>query len=129
MIHRALYGSLERFLGVVLEQHGAALPAWLAPEQIAVLPVGEAQVARAHELAAQLPLRVRVDVGDTLARRVAVANHDGVPYCVVIGDRELADGTLAVRGRDGRFALPAPVAIAELVRRCSVTGHEPGGTA
>ncbi|HVV88507.1 MAG TPA: threonine--tRNA ligase, partial [Kofleriaceae bacterium] len=66
MLHRALYGSIERFLGVLLEHHGATLPAWLAPEQVAVLPVGAEQDGCAREAAARLAaagLRVRVDDG------------------------------------------------------------------
>ncbi len=124
MLHRALFGSLERFLGVMLEHHGAALPAWLAPEQVAIVPVTDAHLARAVELRDALAgLRVRLDAGtDTLARRIAIANHDGVPLVVVIGDREVAGGTLAVRARDARWSAPAADAIAEVVRRCAVPG-------
>jgi len=123
MLHRALFGSIERFLGVLLEHHGAALPAWLAPDQVAVVPVSASHHARAAEVCAQLAqagLRGRLDAGgETLSRRVAVAHHDGVPFVVVIGDRELADGSLAVRARDGRWSRPAAAAIGELVRQCA----------
>jgi threonyl-tRNA synthetase len=123
MLHRALFGSIERFLGVLLEHHGAALPAWLAPDQVAVVPVSASHHARAAEVCAQLVqagLRGRLDAGgETLSRRVAVAHHDGVPFVVVIGDRELADGSLAVRARDGRWSRPAAAAIGELARRCA----------
>jgi len=102
MLHRALYGSIERFMGVLLEQHGAQLPAWLAPDQIAILPVAPRHEERASALCGELGLRARVDRSDaTLARRIAMAHHDGVPFVVVIGDRELADDTLAVRPRSG----------------------------
>ncbi|HWU91400.1 MAG TPA: threonine--tRNA ligase, partial [Kofleriaceae bacterium] len=92
ILHRALFGSLERFLGILLERHGAELPAWLAPEQIAVIPVGAAHGERAAAVCRELEaagLRARVD-GDpaTLAKRVLRAHHDGVPFVVVIGDRE-----------------------------------------
>ena len=126
MIHRALFGSIERFLGVLLEHHGAALPAWLAPEQVAVVPVAPAHHARAAEVCAELAragLRARLDgADDTLARRVALAHEDGVPFVVAIGDREVAAGTLAVRARDGRWTAPAADAIAELSRRCCPEG-------
>jgi len=114
MLHRALFGSIERFLGILLEQHGAALPAWLAPDQIAIVPVGEPHHARAEELRAQLSgLRVRVDRdGETVARRIAIAHRDGVPFVIVIGDRELAAGTLSVRARDRQWTAPAAEAIA-----------------
>jgi threonyl-tRNA synthetase len=123
MLHRALYGSLERFCGMLLEHHGAALPAWLAPDQISVVPVSAHHRARAAEVAARLAcagLRSRLDADDaTLARRIAIAHHDGVPFAAVVGDRELADGTLSIRGRDGRWTAPEPEATAELVRRCA----------
>ena len=123
MLHRALYGSIERFLGIVLEHHGAALPAWLAPDQVAVVPVSPAHrdaAAAAHARLVRAGLRSRLDAdGETLARRIAMAHHDGVPFAVVVGDRECAGGTLAVRGRDGRWSLPVDDAVAELVRCCA----------
>jgi threonyl-tRNA synthetase len=131
MLHRALYGSLERFLGLLLEQHGAALPPWLAPEQVAVVPVDAErpqQLARATAVVAQLRaagLRARLDdQRETLARRVAIAHHDGVPFVAVLGDREVEAGTLAIRGREEQWASAAASAVAELVRRC-----EAGATA
>ena len=110
MLHRALYGSIERFIGVLLEHHGAQLPPWLAPEQIAVLPVAPRHDARAAVVRDELaPLRARLDASDsTLARRIARAHHDGVPFVAVIGDRELADGTLSVRAGSGnQWTAPA----------------------
>jgi threonyl-tRNA synthetase len=124
MLHRALFGSLERFLGILLEHHGAALPAWLAPEQVAIVPVTDVQLARAEEVRTRLAaagVRVRLDAGTaSLSRRVAIANHDGVPFVVVIGEREVASSTLAVRARDARWSADAVEAIAVLVRRCAV---------
>ncbi len=122
MLHRALYGSLERFVGMLLEHHGAALPAWLAPDQIAVAPVAAAQRDVAAQLHARLSaadLRSRLyDDDATLSRRIAQAHHDGVPFVVVLGERERADGTLAIRSRDGRWTQPMDAAIAELAARC-----------
>ena len=123
MLHRALFGSIERFLGVLLEHHGAALPAWLAPEQVVVVPVTSSHHARAAEICTQLAcagLRSRLDgEGGTLARRIAVAHHDGVPFVVVIGDREVAGETLSVRARDGQWTMPVSEALADLARRCA----------
>ncbi len=123
MLHRALFGSIERFLGVLLEHHGAALPAWLAPEQVAVMPIAAAHQARAAELHARLAgagLRSRLDDDDrTLARRIAQAHHDGVPFVAVVGQREVDDGTVAIRSRDDRWTAPVDEAIAELVRRAA----------
>ncbi len=122
MLHRALYGSLERFLGILLEQHGAALPAWIAPEQVAILPIGEVHAGRAAEVHAVLGsrgLRSRIDREGTLARRVAIAQHDGVPFVVVIGDREHRDGTLAIRDRERQWTAPLSEAIDVLAQRCA----------
>jgi len=123
MLHRALFGSIERFLGVLLEHHGAALPAWLAPDQVSVIPVTERHRQRAADVCALLAragLRGRLDAGEgTLSRRIAVAHHDGVPFAVVIGDREVAGETLSIRARDGQWTAPVSDAIADLARRCS----------
>lgn len=123
MLHRALYGSLERFLGILLEHHGAALPAWLAPLQLAVLPVSEAQasVARAFaEGAVDAGLRVEIREADSLARRIAVAHEDAAAFIAVVGAREAASDTIALRTRDGQHVLPAKAALEELLRRCEV---------
>ncbi len=122
MLHRALFGSIERFLGVLLEHHGAALPAWLAPEQIAIVAVTAAHESRAREVAVAMRgarLRARLEPFEgTLSRRIRDVHHAGLPFAVVIGDREVADGSLAVRARDAQWSAPAGEAIAELSRRC-----------
>jgi threonyl-tRNA synthetase len=123
MLHRALYGSLERFLALVLERHGAALPAWLAPVQVALLPLGGEQRAAAAAWAERLRargLRVLIDGDDSLARRIARAHAQGIPLPAVIGPREAAAGSLALRGEGGRSTeLAGEAAIAELGRRCA----------
>jgi threonyl-tRNA synthetase len=122
MLHRALYGSIERFVGLLLEHHGAALPAWLAPEQIAILPISADHATYAEAVHAQLAmhnLRSRIDREGTVSRRVAVAQHDGVPFVVVVGDREVRDGTLAVRARDGQSTASLAEGVANLVVRCT----------
>jgi threonyl-tRNA synthetase len=123
MLHRALFGSIERFLGILLEHHAGQLPAWLAPEQVVVLPVAAVQRAAAGELHARLVhagLRARLGGDDgTLARRVAEVHHASIPYIVVIGGREAADGTAAVRGPGGPWSAPVDAAIAQLVARCA----------
>ena len=123
ILHRALFGSLERFLGILLEHHGAELPPWLAPEQVAVVPVGAAHAAHAAAACRALAaagLRARVDADPaTLSRRVLRAHHDGVPFVVVVGDREAQAGTLAARARSATWSGPAAEIIGELARRCA----------
>jgi threonyl-tRNA synthetase len=104
VIHRALLGSLERFIGILIEHFGGAFPVWLAPEQVRILPVGEAHAAAARELADELrerALRVHVDERpETLGKRIRDAELEKVPYVVVWGERESRDA-LAVRRRGG----------------------------
>jgi len=103
MLHRALYGSVERFLGILLEHHGAALPAWLAPEQLAVLPVESAHAEAAAEVvdaARRAGLRAELDASEgSLSRRIALAHDRSVPFVAVLGAREIASGTIALRER------------------------------
>ncbi|UJR81286.1 threonine--tRNA ligase [Sandaracinus amylolyticus] len=109
MLHRALYGSLERFLGILLEQHGASLPAWLAPEQIVVVPVSGAQHEIARALVRKLErdgARVSIDAREeSLARRIAEAHERGVPHVAIVGAREVERGEVALRSRDGQRVL------------------------
>jgi threonyl-tRNA synthetase len=104
MIHRALLGSFERFVGILLEHTAGDLPLWLAPVQVRILPVGEQHRAAAEELRARLAeagLRVEVDERDeTVGRRIRDAELEKIPRVVVYGDRESPDA-LAVRERGG----------------------------
>jgi threonyl-tRNA synthetase len=102
VIHRALLGSLERFIGILTEHHGGAFPFWLAPVQIRIVPVGEDHRDAARELAASLtPYRVEVDASDeTVGKRIRNAEVDKIPFTIVYGDRE-SDESLAVRERGG----------------------------
>jgi threonyl-tRNA synthetase len=104
MIHRALFGSLERFIGIYLEHTGGDLPVFLAPEQVRVLPVSEAHAAAATTLAEEVRgrgFRVHVDAREeTLARRIREAELQKVPYVIVWGERE-SRASLAVRRRGG----------------------------
>lgn len=115
MIHRALFGSFERFIAILVE-HG--LPAWLAPEQVAILPIGPAHVSHAHALADRLGLRCRVDVHGTLSKRILNAHQDGVPFITIVGDREIAEDTLSVREGEAQWSGPAGSAITQLRDRC-----------
>ncbi|SEL75174.1 threonyl-tRNA synthetase [Stigmatella aurantiaca] len=123
MLHRAIFGSVERFLGILLEHHQGALPAWLAPEQVRVLPVSGDSQAYAAEVQAQLSaagLRVQADVrSETLSRRILEAHHDGVPYVALVGGRERASRSLQLRERSGaQRNIPLASAAAELASAC-----------
>jgi threonyl-tRNA synthetase len=102
VIHRALLGSLERFIGILTEHYGGAFPLWLAPVQIRILPVGESHRDAAHALAQRLgDFRVEVDERDeTVGKRIRDAEVEKIPYVIVYGDRE-SEASLAVRERGG----------------------------
>jgi threonyl-tRNA synthetase len=104
VIHRALLGSLERFIGILVEHYGGEFPFWLAPVQVLVLPVGESHRADARSLAAKLRdhgFRAEVDErDDTVGKRIRDAELEKIPYTIVYGDRESED-SLAIRERHG----------------------------
>jgi threonyl-tRNA synthetase len=105
MVHRALFGSIERFFGILVEHYSGAFPAWLAPEQVRVLPLSEDQTAYASELVAQLrqqDIRATVDrKAGKIGAKIRTAQMDKVPYMLVLGAKEIESGTLAVRDRSG----------------------------
>jgi threonyl-tRNA synthetase len=102
VIHRALLGSLERFIGILIEHYAGAFPVWLAPVQVRFIPVGEDHREAVHALAERLgDVRLEVDERDeTVGRRIRDAELEKVPYVVVYGDKE-SDEALAVRKRGG----------------------------
>lgn len=105
MIHHAVFGSMGRFVGVLLEQHGGALPFWLAPEQVAVAPVSDRQGDYARHVWDVLDgagLRVVMQDGnETLPRRIVASHEAGIPVMAIVGGREAADNTVTLRRRDG----------------------------
>jgi threonyl-tRNA synthetase len=105
VIHRALLGSLERFIGILIEHYGGAFPFWLAPVQVRVIPVGEGHRELAHEVRGWLEsYRVEVDERDeTVGKRIRDAEVEKIPYVIVVGDRE-SEESLAVRRRGGEQA-------------------------
>ena len=101
MIHRALLGSLERFIGILTEHYAGAFPFWISPVQVRIVPVGESHREAAHALAARLPYRVEVDESDeTVGKKIRNAELEKVPFTVVYGDKE-SDESLAVREHGG----------------------------
>ena len=125
MVHRSIVGSMERAVAHLIERHGGAFPDWLAPEQLVVLPVTDAQAAAAASVcghATGLGLRARVAGPDsgTLNRRIRSSRL--VPYQAVIGEREAAAGQVAIRLRDGRRLPPlsADAALAGIAAHVAV---------
>jgi len=115
MIHRALFGSLERFFGVLIEHFGGAFPVWIAPEQAAVIPVSEVFNDYAKKAAEQLKaltsdtcnLRVTAELGDErMNAKIRNCQNRKIPYMLVAGQREMDEGAVSIRLRDGR-QLPA----------------------
>ncbi|WP_435182822.1 threonine--tRNA ligase [Halobellus sp. EA9] len=104
MIHRALYGSYERFFMVLIEHFDGKFPLWLAPEQVRILPISDDQLGYAHRVKNEIG-DFRVEVEDrswTLGRKIREAQEDRVPYMVIVGDDEQEAGTISVRDRKER---------------------------
>ncbi len=101
MIHRALYGSYERFFMMLIEHYEGRFPLWLAPEQVRVLPISDDNLGYAHRVANEFDdFRVEVDDRDsTLERKIRAAHDDRVPYQIIVGDNEEEAGNISVRDR------------------------------
>jgi len=114
MIHRAPFGSLERFTGLLIEHFEGKFPVWLAPEQVRVIPISEKTLEAAEDAAAQLAqagIRVAVDrSNDKIGAKIRLARLDRVPYMLVLGAREVEDGTVSIRHRDNEDLTTKPLA-------------------
>jgi threonyl-tRNA synthetase len=108
LLHHAVLGSMERFIGMLLEHHKGDLPLWLAPDQVVVASIGEAQAGYADQAAAELERAGLRAVADTrperLARKIVDARRNGIPVLAAVGAKEAASGSVALRWRDGRQA-------------------------
>ncbi len=105
VLHRAVTGSTERFMGVVIEHFAGAFPVWLAPVQAVIIPIADRHLSFAGEVAEQLKaagLRVEVDErGERMNAKIRDAQKQKVPYMLVVGDKEMAQGEVALRLRSG----------------------------
>jgi threonyl-tRNA synthetase len=121
VIHRALFGSVERFFAILLEHYAGAFPAWLAPVQVVGIPITDAHVPYLQEVAARLRergIRVEVDVSDDrMQKKIRTAQRAKVPYMLLAGDADVAAGAVSFRYRDGsqRNGVPVDEAVAEIV--------------
>ncbi|GGS98099.1 threonine--tRNA ligase [Streptomyces griseoviridis] len=122
MIHRALFGSIERFFGVLLEHYAGAFPAWLAPVQALGIPIGDAHVSYLQEFAERARaagLRVEVDSSsDRMQKKIRNAQKQKVPFMVIAGDEDMANGAVSFRYRDGsqENGIPVDEAIAKIAK-------------
>jgi len=122
MIHRAVLGTIERFMGIFIEHCGGAFPLWLAPVQVKVLTLTERQEGVGREVAGRIALAgMRVELDDRnekLGYKIRAAQLEKIPYMLVIGDKEAENGTVAPRTRSGE-TLP-PVAVDAFIERLRV---------
>jgi len=121
MIHRALFGSIERFFAVLLEHYAGAFPAWLAPVQATAIPITDAHVPYLRDVAAKLRvqgIRVEVDASDDrMQKKIRNAQKAKVPFMLLAGDEDVAKGAVSFRYRDGsqKNGVPVDEAVAEIV--------------
>ncbi|MFG2297604.1 threonine--tRNA ligase [Streptomyces sp. NPDC048603] len=122
MIHRALFGSIERFFAVLLEHYAGAMPPWLAPVQAVGIPIGDAHVEYLQEFAAEAKkkgLRVEVDASsDRMQKKIRNQQKQKVPFMIIVGDEDMAAGTVSFRYRDGsqENGIAKDEALAKLVK-------------
>jgi threonyl-tRNA synthetase len=120
MIHRALFGSIERFLGILVEHYAGAFPAWLAPVQVIAVPVSEAQVGYLNDVAATLRAAgVRVEVDDSddrMQKKIRNAQRQKVPFMLIAGGTDADNGAVSFRYRDGeqRNGIAVEQAVSEI---------------
>ncbi len=114
MLHRAIVGSLERFIGILIEQHAGALPAWLAPKQVVVMSITDGQADYAREVAKTLQkqgVRASVDLrNEKINYKIREHSLQKVPFLLVVGDKEKANGAVAVRARGNQDLGVMPLA-------------------
>jgi len=121
MIHRALFGSIERFVAVLTEHYGGAFPPWLAPVQVTAIPIAERHNDYLADVARQLRARgLRVELDDSddrMQKKIRNAQLQKVPFMVIAGDNDVEAGAVSFRYRDGRQdnGVPIDEAIARVV--------------
>ncbi len=121
MIHRALFGSIERFFGVLLEHYAGAFPPWLSPVQVVGIPVSDAHVEHLEKVAAKLrEHRIRIEVDssdDRMQKKIRTAQKQKVPYMLIAGDDDVSKDAISFRYRDGtqKNGISIDDAVAEIV--------------
>jgi threonyl-tRNA synthetase len=122
MIHRALFGAIERFLGVLTEHYAGAFPPWLAPVQVVCIPITDAHVSYLEVVAAELRMRgIRVEVDssdDRMQKKIRNAQKQKIPYMLLAGDEDVSKDAVSFRYRNGeqKNGVAIPAAIREIVQ-------------
>jgi threonyl-tRNA synthetase len=123
LLHRALFGSLERFMAILLEHYKGALPPWLSPTQVRILPVATEHLPAARAFAASLEaygVRAEFDSRDeSLSRRIALAHAAAIPLIAILGARELDERSVTVRTRSGQEKWDIQGAVDEIRALCA----------
>jgi len=119
MVHRAIFGSLERFMGILIEHFGGAFPLWLSPVQVQIIPIADRHIDYAENILNQLQsesIRVTIDSrSERMNSKIREAQINKIPYMLIMGDREIESGTVGVRLRSGEDL--GPVLIPQLIDR------------
>lgn len=106
MLHRALLGSLERFMGVLIEHTAGTFPVWLSPLQVVIIPISENHATYAQEIAQELQEnQIRAEINDrneTMQQKIRLAQNQKIPYMIILGDREVKDHQISLRCRSGK---------------------------
>jgi threonyl-tRNA synthetase len=113
MIHRAMLGSLERFMGVIIEHFAGAMPPWLSPSQVIIIPIADRHVEKAQELKSKLikeKIRVEIDSrNERMNSKIREAQMNKIPYMVILGDKEIESEVVSIRLRTGENLQSIPI--------------------
>jgi threonyl-tRNA synthetase len=130
MIHRALFGSIERFFGILLEHYAGAMPPWLSPVQVEGIPIADRHIPHLEDIAARLRaagVRVEIDTADErMQKKVAKARNQRVPFMLLAGDQDVENGAVSLRDREGneQRGLPVDEAVALILGAVEQPAHE-----
>ena len=106
MIHRTIYGSMERFIGLLIEHFAGAFPVWLSPIQVQIIPITDDQLNYSKKVAQKLienNIRVEIDSrSETMQNKIRQATKQKIPFMLIIGQREVESNTVSIRQRDGQ---------------------------
>lgn len=128
VIHRAVLGSTERFMGVMIEHFAGNFPLWLSPVQVKILPISEKYVEYAEKVYTKLmDANIRTELDDSnesLGKRIRVAKTEKIPYILVLGEKEVEAGTVTAERRDGGHLEALPIAEFATIAKCEIDSKE-----